>query len=127
MDIPSTLRKLRLEHDKSQEELGEVLGVKYSTYGKYEQGITKIRLDQAKKIADYYNLSLDEFYNYGKYRSIEKPGVNVVAEDVVQYLKKSDQKVSLIVELDGSKGMENKWISVIQTVNQLIKDRALQI
>lgn len=128
MDIAETLRKLRLQHDYTQEKLGDVLGVEYSTYGKYEKGASKLRLDQAKLIADFYRLTLDELINYGQefpkskehHRPSEQKGA-VVEEGIELYLKKRRQKlIALTVELDGTTETVNHYMQLIQDLNKVI-------
>lgn len=127
MDIAEALRRLRLKHDYTQEKLGDVLGVEYSTYGKYEKGTSKLRLDQAKLIADFYKLSLDELVNYEQetpkqQSSTKKPeSINMVEEGVELFLKKKKQKsVSLTVELDGSAETVNHYLKLIQDINKVV-------
>lgn len=126
MDIAEALRRLRLKHDYTQEKLGDVLGVEYSTYGKYEKGTSKLRLDQAKLIADFYKLSLDELINYGlegekKESKGSAKNENVIEDGIELYLKKKKLKsVSLTVELDGTAETVNHYLQLIQDINKVV-------
>lgn len=53
------IRNLREDNDKLQIELAEYLGVKQTTYSKYELGKINIPIDILIKLADFYNVSLD--------------------------------------------------------------------
>ncbi|MBE6794039.1 MAG: helix-turn-helix transcriptional regulator [Ruminococcaceae bacterium] len=53
------LRDLREDHDLTQTQLVEKLGMHKTTYTNYEQGKRDLPLEIAIKIADFYNVSLD--------------------------------------------------------------------
>lgn len=53
------LKKLRIEKGKTQQELAKVLNVTQSTYNYYEVGKTQPNIEQLKKIADYFEISID--------------------------------------------------------------------
>lgn len=53
------LRELRRTHRQTQTNIAEVIGTTYQYYSTYEKGIRDIPLDRAKKLALYYNVSLD--------------------------------------------------------------------
>ena len=53
------IRELREDHDLKQENLANVLGIRQTTYSKYELGKINIPIDMLIKIADYYHVSLD--------------------------------------------------------------------
>lgn len=49
------IRELRQKHGLSQEQLGEILGVKKSTIQKYENGgIQNVKLKTIKKLCEYF-------------------------------------------------------------------------
>lgn len=53
------LRDIREDHDKTQKEIAEILGIKQSDYSKYERGKNMMGIDKYIKLALYYNVSLD--------------------------------------------------------------------
>jgi len=53
------IRELREDNDFKQEKLAEVLGVRQTTYSKYELGKINVPIDMLIKIADFYHVSLD--------------------------------------------------------------------
>ena len=53
------IRELREDNDLKQEKLAEVLGVRQTTYSKYELGKINIPIDMLIRIADFYAVSLD--------------------------------------------------------------------
>ena len=53
------LKDLREDHEISQKELAEALGLYTTTYARYERGEQEPPLYLAIEIARYYNVSLD--------------------------------------------------------------------
>ncbi len=53
------IKDLREDHDKTQAEVAEALGLYTTTYQRYERGEREIPFDIAIQIAKYYNVSLD--------------------------------------------------------------------
>ena len=54
------LRACRKARGLKQEEVAKALGIAYSTYRRYEQGGTVPDLMTAAKLADFFQVSLDE-------------------------------------------------------------------
>lgn len=125
MELSEALRTLRAKHNYTQEFVAEKVGVHYTNYGKYESGKTIPKFNHAKKLADLYNLSLDDLYNYGKesglYRAPEYEK-KVLEDGVINgYKKAKNSSVSVMIELDGSDESEKKWIQMIKHINQAVK------
>ena len=53
-------KHLRIQNGKTQEELGKALNKDYSTIGKWELGQRSPTMEDVIKIADYFNISLQE-------------------------------------------------------------------
>ena len=53
------LRDMREDHDLSQRQLAEYLGMAQCQYSRYERGIRDIPTDILIKLADYYQVSTD--------------------------------------------------------------------
>lgn len=53
------LRELRRTHGKTQLQIAQVLGTTYQYYSTYEKGQRDLPLERAKKLAVFYNVSLD--------------------------------------------------------------------
>lgn len=54
------VKQLRLENNKTQDDIAKYLGVDKSTYNKYENGKRKFNNDVVKQLADYYNLKVSD-------------------------------------------------------------------
>ena len=57
--IFSRIRDLREDHDLTQAEMAELLGVKQTTYSKYELGKINVPAEMFMKLADLYGVSVD--------------------------------------------------------------------
>lgn len=53
------LKDLREDKDLTQDQLVKILQMNKTTYTRYEQGITDIPLEFAKRMSAYYNVSID--------------------------------------------------------------------
>ena len=53
------LKDLREDHDLTQTQVAQILGIRQSDYGKYERGINMMGVDKYIKLAEYYNVSVD--------------------------------------------------------------------
>lgn len=53
------LEDLRVDHDKTQQEIADLLHCQREVYRRYEKGIRELPLSYAIKLAKYYHVSLD--------------------------------------------------------------------
>lgn len=53
------IRDLRIDRDKSQAEIAEVIGTSQSYYAQYENGKRSIPFERVILLAKYYNVSID--------------------------------------------------------------------
>ena len=53
------LKNMREDRDIKQSEIAEILNCKQSTYQQYESGKRQIPIDALKKLALFYNTSVD--------------------------------------------------------------------
>lgn len=58
--IGKNIRNLRLEHDMSMQDLADKLETTDSAVCRWENGKAKVSVDMAVKIADLFQISLDE-------------------------------------------------------------------
>lgn len=59
-NFANNLRHLRIQNGLTQEELGKKLNKDYSTIGKWENGSRSPIMEDVIKIAEYFNISLQE-------------------------------------------------------------------
>ena len=53
------IKNLREDRDLKQETLAEMLGVRQTTYSKYELGKINVPVEMLIKLADFYGVTLD--------------------------------------------------------------------
>ena len=58
------IEDLRIDHDKTQQEIADFLDCQREVYRRYEQGSRSIPIDFLIKLSDYYDVSID--YIVGK-------------------------------------------------------------
>ena len=56
------LKSLRVERNLTQESISEIIGIHEATYNRKEQGINNFTLNEAKKISDLFNLSIEDIF-----------------------------------------------------------------
>lgn len=59
MQIAQRIKEIRLERNKTQEELAEKLGIMKQAYYRYEKGIHPLKDEQIKIVCEYLNISAD--------------------------------------------------------------------
>ena len=90
MDIGANIKKLREDRGIKQSEIADLVGMHRSNYSKIENGQREISLAAVDKIADFFNISIDELVHMGQ--EIPK---EINLED-----KTTVEQVKLIQELD---------------------------
>jgi len=67
MKIGNKLKELRLSENLTQEQLSEKVGVSRVNYTRYETDKVRPDYETLIKLADFYDVSLDEIFNRKKY------------------------------------------------------------
>lgn len=57
--VEERLKQLRKERNLTQTDLGKVLGIVVSAYGRYELGTTEPDISNLIKLSKFYNVSVD--------------------------------------------------------------------
>ena len=58
------VKKLRIEHGYTQQEMANLLNISYQAYAHYENGRREPSIDTLVRISEYLDVSLDELLNY---------------------------------------------------------------
>lgn len=58
------LKELREDHDLKQINIAQILNCKQNTYYQYESGKRQIPLSSLKKLAEFYNTSIDYIVDF---------------------------------------------------------------
>ena len=53
------LRDLREDHDKTQQQIADILGTSQTMYARYERGANELPLRHLLTLAEYYGVSAD--------------------------------------------------------------------
>ena len=69
------LRRLREEKGMEQQEVADKLGISRSTMGMYELGKREPNDEIKKRIADFFNCSVDYLIGYSDYRGDKNMGI----------------------------------------------------
>ncbi len=59
MTYQRRLRDLREDHDKTQQQIADILGTSQTMYARYERGANELPLRHLLVLADYYGVSAD--------------------------------------------------------------------
>ena len=59
MTYQRKLRDLREDHDKTQQQIADILGTSQTMYARYERGANELPLRHLLVLADYYGVSVD--------------------------------------------------------------------
>lgn len=60
--MPMTLKKARLVSEKTQQEMADALGVYIDTYRKMEENPERVTIENAKKIASFLGMSVNDIF-----------------------------------------------------------------
>ena len=59
MEYYERIKNLRIDHDKTQQDLADFLKTGQSYYAKYENGKRPLPIDRLRELCLYYNVSAD--------------------------------------------------------------------
>ena len=59
MNYVKRIRDLREDHDKTQQEIADILGTSQTMYARYERGANELPIHHLIKLCQYYNVSSD--------------------------------------------------------------------
>ncbi|MDV2683778.1 helix-turn-helix transcriptional regulator [Alkalihalophilus lindianensis] len=79
------MSELRLNRNKTQEDIAKLLGVARTTYAMYEQGKREMDYQLLIKLADYYKVSLDFIF-----RRTDNPIlIESLKQDEIEFINKN--------------------------------------
>ena len=61
MTYQRRLRDLREDHDKTQQQIADILGTSQTMYARYERGANEMPIRHLVTLCRYYNVSADYF------------------------------------------------------------------
>ncbi len=120
--IAENLRKHRVLRGYTQEYIAEYLGKRdYTAYSRYEQGRSNLKMEDAIKLAELYEVDVQELIS-------KAPSVSSHNSDIA---KKSNGNgngngnISVLVDLDGSSNSLEGHILRLKKINDLIARQEL--
>ena len=116
-NIAENLRKHRVLRGYTQEYIAEYLGKKdYTAYSRYEQGRSNLKMEDAIRLAELYEVDVQELIS-------AVPSVNINHD----YPKKmnGNGQISVLVDLDGTKNSLENNILRLKKINDLIARQEL--
>lgn len=93
--VKDKLRLLRLSHKYTQKDLAEKLDIHVTTYGKIELGEIGIDIYKARKLAQLYSISIDDFFE-----EEEKYATNILEEPRATFGKPRKKPIRIYLEID---------------------------
>lgn len=94
MNIGKRLAKMRKEHNLKQADIAIKINESQQVVSNIERGITMPDIEQLKKIADVYNISLDELVG----RDFTNEYRDKIEQQIIEHVKKmneADKELSL--------------------------------
>ena len=64
MNYIQRMRNLREDHDKTQQNIADILGTSQTMYARYERGANELPIHHLITLCDYYHVSADIFLDY---------------------------------------------------------------
>lgn len=69
MDYRLRIRDLREDHDKTQQNIADILGTSQTMYARYERGASELPIRHLICLALYYNVSMEYIVGHNKSQS----------------------------------------------------------
>lgn len=90
--LGENLKRIRKEHNLSQEEFAEDLNVSRQAVSKWESNISYPDMDKILLICEKYNLNIDELFNQN-YKEVKenkdsKKAFNIYINNILEYINK---------------------------------------
>lgn len=108
MGLHEKIRELRLNNNISQKKLADAIGVAQSSINYWEKGQRTPSVDAAQRLADYFNITLDELYDINDISVASNKSKKGVFDKFLDILK-SDYEDDEYVEYDDIVDKESEF------------------
>lgn len=88
------IRALRKKHDITQEHLGSIVNVQKSAISKYELGRSDPSPDVLKKMADYFDVSIDYLLGGDRNNDVTEKAQQMFYDDGIIALEKKNNQIA---------------------------------
>lgn len=100
--IGKFLKELRREHNMTQEELGEKIGVTNKTISRWETGNYMPPVENLKLLSELYQISINEILsgerlNQENYKEVADSNISIALEEIEKKEKKFENNMLLIM------------------------------
>lgn len=100
MNLANNLKKIRKEHNLSQEQLAEKLGVSRQSVSKWESNQAYPEMDKVTKLCQMFNLNIDDLFNQDikevSNNKQSKNNINKYIDDFLDYITKTIDMFSIM-------------------------------
>jgi len=119
----SKLKVLREVHNYTQEFIAEALGVDQSTYSKLEKNPKSLKVDQAQKLAELYNLEVADILSKDAIFVYSQNTINTIDKGYVHNLyERKDMFEQVMAAKDGQISLLKEEVEQLRKQNeQLLK------
>lgn len=107
----NNLKYFRKKYGKTQKEIADFLGIVQQSYGHYETGRRQIPSENLVKLANYYNVSIDELVGRGSMDSVGKH-----MEEVPEIVSEDEVMIPLVASLRCGPGYSGDAFKFIKPV-----------
>lgn len=98
-NMTTRYEELRLDFEKNQTEIADVLGVKRNTYSKWENMINDMRLEKSNELANYYEVSLDYLLGLSNFKGTSFKSLEINYDLLTRRLKQLRKDNGITQEL----------------------------
>lgn len=111
MGLQEKIKELRMSKGLSQKKLADAIGVAQSSVNYWEKGQRTPSVDAAQKLADYFNISLDELYDIN---ATQKS--SYTSSDVINLFTGNSGLTELIEDIMNQKQLEELNTRIKETL-----------
>ena len=116
------LKELRKEKKLTQKELADYLGINEKTISRWENGESNIKPEKAKKLADYFDVSVEYILGYDEFNFVKQIKVEAL-DNVIKSLETAH--ISLLCKRREAKsfiaGLEAA-LMIVKTTKELLEE-----
>ncbi len=111
----SRLLEYRRKHGYTQQQIADIMGMHYSTYGKMESGEIKVDIEKGLKLAKIYGVTLDDLFGE------QEEGAQ---KEIIPTKKQKERKkpIRLMLEIDTDASDETNLPEFIMKLQKLIEE-----
>ncbi|MGG3879613.1 helix-turn-helix domain-containing protein [Bacillus smithii] len=79
--FPQRLKSLRLSKKLSQQDMANLLGITRQAYGRYESGLSEPDIENLRKLANFFDVSIDYLLDGQEYKKVVVAGEEILLSE----------------------------------------------